>query len=452
MATSSESPSTQARQRLREQLPTVDALSGQVLTPPLGMRDLLPPESRARRRVSEQLQRVFDAHGYELVTTPLFERVEVFERGLSLDPRDLVRFVEPDTGDIAALRPDMTPQIARVVSTRLTDLPAPWRVRYEGTVIRRRRGRARRERQIAQVGVELIGVAGVDADVEVILCCARAVEAAGLRDYRIELSEVGVGRAMLAGLVSDLPPAAVEALARKDETQLRVALAGVGANAEVVERVTALLHMHGGVEIIARAASLVAGSGAEAHLDSLRAVAERLQQCGLGDRLGIDLGEVRGAQYYTGVSFALYAAGPGEALASGGRYDDLLARYGRPQPATGAGIDVENLLSALDRAGHAWRQRDEVRVCVIGSDAASVGKLCDGLRAAQVAAAALPGFDLDGATRYAQAWGLDAVLVADLSRVVARRIGDGTEREWPVPPTKADLEALPSWVCAARKE
>jgi ATP phosphoribosyltransferase regulatory subunit len=452
MASSSESPSNSARRQLREQPPTVEALSGQVLTPPLGMRDLLPPESRARRRVSEQLQRVFDAHGYELVTTPIFERVEVFERGLSLDPRDLVRFVEPDTGDIAALRPDMTPQIARVVSTRLADLPAPWRMRYEGTVIRRRRGRARRERQIAQVGVELIGVASVDADVEVILCCARALEAAGLRDYRIELSEVGVGRAMLAGLGAELPPSAFEALARKDETQLRRALGDLGASSGVVERVTSLLHMHGGVDVIARAASLVAGSGAEAHLDSLRAVAERLQLCGLGDRLGVDLGEVRGAQYYTGVSFAMYAAGPGEALASGGRYDDLLARYGRPQPATGAGIDVENLLSALDRAGHAWRQRDEVRVCVISTDGSSLDGLCYALRSAQIAAAALPGFDLDGATRYALAWGLDAVLVADRSRVLARRIGDGTEREWPMPATTEDLEALPSWVCAARKE
>src|SRR6202008_3710748 len=91
-------------------------------------------------------------------------------------------------------------------------------------------------------------------------------------------------------------------------------------------------------------------------------------QSGLGSRLGVDLGEIRGAAYYTGVSFALYASGPGEAVASGGRSDQLLERYGRPQPATGAGIDLENLLWALDNAGHAWRERGGVRFLVTAAD------------------------------------------------------------------------------------
>ena len=99
------------------------------LAPPAGMRDLLHPESDARRALGARLLRTFALHGYDLVTTPPFDHAEVLERGLAaVDRRDLLRFVEPETGEVALLRPDITPQIARIVATRLADRPAPWRL------------------------------------------------------------------------------------------------------------------------------------------------------------------------------------------------------------------------------------------------------------------------------------------------------------------------------------
>jgi len=397
---------------------------GGALTPPAGMRDLLPPESRARRHVSEALQGVFDRSGYELITTPLFERVEVFERGGTLDPRDLLRFVEPDGGDVAALRPDITPQIARVVSTRLAGHPAPFRLRYEGTVIRRRRGRARRQRQIAQVGIELIGMAGEGADLEVIELTAAACAAAGLREYRIELSEVGVGRALLNAEAPGLLHLAAEALARKDESLLLDVLTRAGVSKKAQARLSALVHLHGDLSVLSEARKLVKGTGAEAHLQSLEAVAQRLVSAGLGPKLGVDLGEIRGAAYYTGVSFALFAAGPGEAVASGGRYDELLGRYGEPQPATGAGIDLENLLWALDHQGHTWRVRPELRFLVHGSDAQAVQAAVVALHKEKRTAATLPGADRANALAYARSWGYDAILHISAEGCVATRTAD----------------------------
>ena len=114
------------------------------MAPPDGMRDLLPPVAMTRTLLWQRLMETFDLFGYQRVTTPPVEYAEVIERGLgTVDRRDLVRFVEPDSGEVALLRPDITPQIARIIATRLQDRPAPWRLSYEGTIVRRRRGRAR---------------------------------------------------------------------------------------------------------------------------------------------------------------------------------------------------------------------------------------------------------------------------------------------------------------------
>ncbi|MDB4971922.1 MAG: phosphoribosyltransferase regulatory subunit [Myxococcaceae bacterium] len=421
------------------------------LTPLSGMRDLLPPESHARRKVSEQLQRVFESYGYDLITTPLFERVEVFERGLTLDPRDLLRFVEPDGGEVAALRPDITPQIARVVSTRLSDFPPPFRLRYEGTVIRRRRGRARRQRQIAQVGVELVGIRGAEADVEVIRLISEACTAAGLSAFRLELSDVGVGRTLLREQSPGLLALAAESLARKDEAQLERVLSDAGVPSAAKQRITALAHLHGGLEVLDEAEAIVRGTAAEPHVASLREVAAQLVELGLGPQLGVDLGEIRGAAYYTGVSFGVFAHGPGESIASGGRYDQLLSQYGAAQPATGAGIDIENLLAALDHAGLHWRQRDEVRFVVAGESGVGrpvVDLLAQRLRSAGHAAATLSESDAARARAYARAWAYDLALLASAQQITAVRSRDGATRVLAAEQgelASQDIHALLSW-------
>ena len=120
----------------------------------------------------------------------------MLERGLgTLDPRDVLRFVEPESGEVAALRPDVTPQIARMAATRLADRPMPMRLCYEGTVLRRRQERARKHRQIPQAGVELIGVGGPDGDLELMGLAAGAARAAGLADFVLDLGHADIARA-----------------------------------------------------------------------------------------------------------------------------------------------------------------------------------------------------------------------------------------------------------------
>src|SRR6185369_14357483 len=188
---------------------------------PAGMRDLLPPEAAGRRRLSRRLLDHFALHGYELVTPPAFELAEVLERGLgTLDPRDVLRFVEPESGEVAALRPDVTPQIARMAATRLADRPMPMRLCYEGTVLRRRQERARKHRQIPQAGVELLGVGGPSGDIELMGLAAGAARAAGLGDFVLDVGHADIARALMSDIPTPLASAILDALAHKDTAVL----------------------------------------------------------------------------------------------------------------------------------------------------------------------------------------------------------------------------------------
>ena len=205
------------------------------LAPPGGMRDLLPPVALERSALRRQLMDAFALHGYQRVTTPTFEYAEVIERGLQMvDRRDLVRFVEPETGEVALLRPDVTPQVARIVATRLQDRPGPWRLGYEGTVIRRRRGRARKQQQVFQSGIECVGLKGAAADAEVIAVAANACTTVGLTPVLIELAQVKIGKALLHDVPEERRAAVIDELSKKDVASLEKTLvaAGVAATAK----------------------------------------------------------------------------------------------------------------------------------------------------------------------------------------------------------------------------
>ena len=160
---------------------------------PAGMRDLLPEEAASRRSIARAALGRFALHGYRLVTPPAFELADVVERGLGrLTARDVLRFIEPESGEVVVLRPDTTPQVARIVATRLGDRPPPYRISYEGTVIRRRLGRAKKHRQIPQVGVELCGAAGLEGDLELLDLAVASVRATGLERFTLELADAGI--------------------------------------------------------------------------------------------------------------------------------------------------------------------------------------------------------------------------------------------------------------------
>jgi ATP phosphoribosyltransferase regulatory subunit len=379
------------------------------------MRDLLPPEASLRRAIARAFLGRAELFGYEPVIPPAFEYAQTIERGLgTLDPREIVRFVEPETGEVVALRPDVTPQIARLVATRFDGRPRPYRLAYDASVLRRRFGsRARTHRQISQLGLELIGVHPVDGDVELLVLAATALESMGLRAFTLDLGHAEIARALLAGVEPSRAAEIAEALAKKD----RADLARLARGLEWESALVALPDLHGDPSILDQLPEPVANGPAAAAIADLRGLITALgawlrAESSTAAAITVDLCEVRGLAYYTGPFYQLFAEGPGVAIGAGGRYDQLLSRFDRPMPASGLAVDVDALLWAL-RVADAPLLRRPKRVVVTGEGAEAFARM---LRAKGIPTA-VAGADAEA---YATSWGYAAVARIEGARVSIR--------------------------------
>lgn len=395
------------------------------------MRDLLPPDAGRHATLSGKLTRCFELSGYERVATPLFEFAEVMERGLgSREAPDMLRFVEPETGGVVSLRPDMTLQVARLVATRLGDAPSPVRLCYHGSVLRQRGARARRQRQIPQVGIELIGSQAPAGDLEVLSLAAAAARAAGLAQFVIDL-----GHARIAGaLVEDLPaPAAeelLEALEAKDDTELLRRAERLRLPLKTRDALVALPGLSGAEDVFPRAQRVLAGTPAAPALLELKELYGSAR--GLANGVLVDLGETRDLTYYTGALFQIHAEGPGRALGAGGRYDGLLGRFGHTRPAAGFAFDLDDVAWALNHAG--GQPETAPRILVLRSDGNDDGALLSALREQGLACAGQAPSPLETALAYARYFRYTGIL--DLSSGEPAWIGveSGKRTALPVPP------------------
>ncbi|MFO0605644.1 MAG: ATP phosphoribosyltransferase regulatory subunit [Polyangiales bacterium] len=383
---------------------------------PVGMRDMLPARAALRRSLARAVMGAFERRGYDPVVPPAFEREDVLLRGLGPGAASsLLRLVDPDSGEVLALRPDMTPQIARIVATHYRGAPSPVRLAYEGTVLRRPRGRARRHRQVAQAGVECVGAASVDADAEVVATACEALAAAGVADARVEVSHAGVHRALLAAAPGDARQALAEALEARDRAAWRRALRGAPAVADAFD---ALAGLAGGGAAVVRAAAKELGALVPARVfEELGALVAALDAEGVAG-VQVDLAEARGDGYYTGATFAVVCEGAGEAVASGGRYDELLARYGAPAPATGCAVALETLEALVAQR----KTEDRSRRAVVTGEASRRRPVAAALRRDGWHVAELDACDEGTAQAWAKAHGRARVFAVDVDGTVSEAL------------------------------
>jgi ATP phosphoribosyltransferase regulatory subunit len=397
-----------------------DPLTGASIRLPAGVRDYLPRAARRRRVLAEALVSEFERWGYRRVITPAFEYEEVLQRGGGAPAGGTIRFVEPLSGEVAVLRPDITPQVARLVATRLRDLAGPVRLCYEGSVVRLQTG-PRGQREIIQAGIELYDQPGPAGDVEVVALAAAALEAAALPDFTLELAHPAFARGAVQAL--RLPAAAsaalLQAIGKKDQATVAALVRGARRPGPAARRLAlALPGLYGGPEVLARARRLAPPRPLRDALEAVAAVADGLRRRRVGGRVAVDLGEVRGMGYYTGLRFAAYVGGWGEAILAGGRYDDLCGRYGRPRTATGFAVDVEAAAQA-QRARGTPAPPPEPGVLVCGP-AALAWEVCAGLRRAGRRAAPHPAAPRARLAAHAERWDFDSIV--DLRRVSAREL------------------------------
>jgi ATP phosphoribosyltransferase regulatory subunit len=312
---------------------------------PPGSQDLLAADVRRRRRVQRVWFELGEAAGYSEVIPPTFEYEEVFTRAGTKLASELIRFVDRD-GRLVALRADFTSAIARMAATRLRDEPPPLRLSYAGKVYRQRPEGGGHARETFQLGAELLGSAGADADVEVLRTVIALLRALEIGEFQINLGDIRFVRPLLAGLEPDEAEALRTAIDRKDRAALAEGARRYGAPAAVARALVELPELIGRGEVLLRARSLASGPDAEAAIERLRAIDALLAE---DERSHVvyDLGEIRGLGYYTGIQFEVFVGGAGRAVAFGGRYDDLLALYGMDRPAVGFAMETDALAELL---------------------------------------------------------------------------------------------------------
>jgi ATP phosphoribosyltransferase regulatory subunit len=298
---------------------------------------VLPDEMREIRAISSRVREVFEDAGYGEVHTPALEYEEVLRRGEEQAAGARYRTFD-EQGDVLALRSDMTIPIARVVSTRYADAEPPLRFCYFAHAWRAVERGAGEPREFLQGGLELIGSPAPEGEAEVLALTIAALDAAGLRRHRVGVGDGSLYRGLLAelGVPSEQHLPLLECLSRRDLVALDLLVSRLdGLGERERSLLVGLPELRGGVDVLDRAEGVA--------LEGLRELHELLAERGVADRVIFDLGLVRELGYYTGAVFEVYDPAVGFALGGGGRYDDLLGRFGRPLPACGVGLDLQRV-------------------------------------------------------------------------------------------------------------
>ena len=310
------------------------------------IEDILPVEARRIERLRRLILDDFAVHGYELVMPPLLEYVDSLLTGTGHD-LDLQTFklVDQLTGRMLGVRADITPQVARI-DAHLLNRGGITRLCYSGSVLRTLPG-MNRTREPLQIGAEIYGHAGIESDIEVQRLLLRALRLADIRDVSLDIGHVAVFRALLRrGRVSrELEADLFQAMQSKDVTAITALTKGLdrATRAALAE----LPGLYGGVEVLARARRVLpAIPEIRSALRDLTALSRPLAD--LAKIRSFDLGELRGYHYHSGVVFAAYSNTRPNAVAQGGRYDEVGKAFGRARPATGFSMDMRELAAAAN--------------------------------------------------------------------------------------------------------
>jgi ATP phosphoribosyltransferase regulatory subunit len=310
---------------------------------PPGTRDVLPDEMRELRRLERSLAEAFERFGYGEVATPTIEYHEVLARGDDRGAPAAYRFFD-EGGELLVMRSDMTIPIARLAATRFGTAEPPLRLSYVGNAYRAIRPQRGQMREFTQAGVELIGAEAPEGTAEVVEVLSAALDAAGLTRAVIGLGDADLYRQLLdeLGVGNDRRDRILELLAMHDLVGLEAEVDGLEIGAGERETLLRLPRLRGGPEALDLAHEL-GGGAVERATQRLASTYDALAARGVAERVSLDLGLLRDLGYYTGAILEVYDPALGHVLGGGGRYDELMGRFGRPLPAAGFALYLERL-------------------------------------------------------------------------------------------------------------
>lgn len=314
---------------------------------PAGIIEVLPQEAAQLEQLRRQLLDLYTSWGYELVIPPLIEYLETLLAGTgpTLDLQTF-KLIDQLTGRLLGVRADMTPQVTRIDAHHIKR-DVPTRLCYLATVLHTRPNQFAGSRTPLQTGAELYGYAGVAGDAEVLTLMITTLQTTGLTEIHVDVGHVSIYQSLVQA--ARLQPAQetllLNAVKRKASAEIYALLTEWHVSTALRQLLSDLVQLYGGYEILAEASRVLATAPAAVHaaLEDLHSLREQLPEY----QLHFDLAELRGYSYHTGIVFAAYVAGQGQAIAKGGRYDNLSQLFGRPRPATGFSTNLRMLVSLL---------------------------------------------------------------------------------------------------------
>lgn len=308
--------------------------------------DVLPSEARSIEELRRDLLDMARSYGYELVMPPLIEHLESLLTGTG-EALDLQTFklVDQLSGRMLGLRADTTPQVARI-DAHLLNRRGVTRLCYCGPVLHTRADRPHSTREPLQLGAEIFGHAGLEADLEILLLALDGLKKAQVPGVSVDLADARIVRSLLDGVA--LEPKALAplqtALAHKDASALAALTRDFPSPSR--DGLMALVGLYGGAAVLDEAARVLPARPAIAQaLSTLRWLAGHLE----GTPVTFDLADLRGYAYYSGARFSVFAPGASDALVRGGRYDEVGAVFGRNRPAAGFSLDLKELAAVAGR-------------------------------------------------------------------------------------------------------
>lgn len=326
-------------------------MSNNVLRIPYGTKDVLPGEARMKRRIEDKIANNFLSWGYDEAETPTFEFADTFALSGAGITKESMRFIGRDSRTLM-LRSEMTTGLARMVATRLQNDTGIKRLFYIANVFRHEETQAGRQCEFCQAGIELIGAEAPMADAEVLAMAVDSLKAAGLQDFLLSIGHSG----FVSGLMEEarLTPKQAAFVKEMILTHNSVGLqeaANTFIPAPLKELFGQLLYLQGGVEVLDELAGKVHNQNCLDALQNLKDIYKLTESYGVAEYLSFDLSLIRDFDYYTGMVFEAYAPHLGFNICGGGRYDNMMAAFGDPQPATGFAMGIDRIILSLRRDG-----------------------------------------------------------------------------------------------------
>lgn len=318
---------------------------------PEGVRDTYGKECTRKRVLERQIERLFHTYGYQHIETPSFEFFDVFGKEVgTVSSRNLYKFFDRD-GNTLALRPDFTPSIARAASMYFSEEEMPVRLCYQGSVFINNSSYQGRLKESTQMGVEFLNENSPEADAELIAMAVSVMKNASLPEFQVSVGHAGFFNALAreAGLTPEQRQELKELLIIQNRFGAQELVEKLRLKADLAAALNRIPELVGDREMLEEAGRLTANPDAREALERLGRIRDLLESYGCENYVTFDLGMLSPYEYYTGIIFQAFTYGTGDAVITGGRYDQLLARYGKSSPAVGFTTKVDALLSALER-------------------------------------------------------------------------------------------------------